>query len=77
MEELIKEFSSNKSKFETFTVQIKNLVETILNKNSIKYHLVEHRTKTVNSLTDKLKLKGSKYNNSINDICDSDCRFYK
>ncbi|MDP9961754.1 GTP pyrophosphokinase [Chryseobacterium lathyri] len=55
------------SKHKLFTNNLKNLIESLLQVNDIKYHIIECRTKSIDSLIDKIDRKQI---NEINEITD-------
>lgn len=56
--------------YEEFTEQLEQLINKLLRKSKIDFHLVESRTKTIKSVREKLKSNIDKYSNSYNKITD-------
>ena len=56
------------SKHNHFTNQLKSLVESLLIANNIKYHIIEHRTKELESLTEKIDRKQLKDVSNVTDL---------
>src|SRR5690606_6140864 len=57
--------------YEMFTKNLAQLIETLLNQAGIKYHIVECRTKSTESLVEKIKRKQEKYNDPLSQITNS------
>ncbi len=53
----MEELESLLSKHQDFTIQIEWLIKTLLEQNGIKYHLIESRTKSKESVIEKLERK--------------------
>lgn len=58
------------SRFDRNTKRLKQLIETILISSKLNFHLVESRTKSIDSFCEKVKRKKDKYINPLNDITD-------
>lgn len=56
--------------YKDFTQKMHALIVDILNEHNIKYSAVEHRTKSVDSFSEKVNRSGKTYNDPINEITD-------
>jgi len=56
--------------YEELCKRLKTLLETLLSRASIKYHIVEERAKTVESFSEKLHRAGKTYTNPLKEITD-------
>ena len=56
--------------YEDYTDRITSLLTFIVNENKIRYHLIESRTKSVDSFKEKIIRKGGNYSNSLEEITD-------
>jgi len=70
MDKIEEEYRKKYSEFETFTSRLGQLFETILKSGNISYHLVESRTKSIESYCEKINRKQGKYNQPLNQITD-------
>ena len=70
MTNLVSEYDSKRGEYEKFTNEISSEIERNLRKESIKYLTVTGRTKTVDSLSDKLNRKGKDKYTSLSEIPD-------
>ncbi|EGW39179.1 hypothetical protein [Desulfosporosinus sp. OT] len=68
--EVIAEYSSLLSLYETFTLKIKNLVVDLMKAKKIKVNVIQSRTKDVESFSNKIKRKSRKYIDPLNEITD-------
>lgn len=69
LDDLLKEYNSNKEDYNTCGFKIQQLLIDLLNSNKIKFHEVNYRVKDELSLTKKFYLKNKKYN-KIEDMTD-------
>ncbi len=60
--DLIKEFRNKYNLYYNFTTTLHELISTILKNESVRIHSVNARTKSIESLTDKVKKPNKKYN---------------
>jgi len=70
-EAIISNFEGNHEHYESFTEIVYDLVVQLLHENGFKYHTIERRTKSVESLGTKLKKSPEKYHelSDITDLC--------
>ena len=61
----IEVFKKERSTFELFTSKLKDLIVLLIDKVDFNYHIIEARTKSLDSYVDKLKEKGDKYINPL------------
>lgn len=64
------EFSELTPTLERFKTKIETLVQDLLENENIQYHVIESRTKSLNSFKAKLETKGEKYENPLAEIID-------
>jgi GTP pyrophosphokinase len=64
------EYRTQYPSFDIFTKRLQQLLETILKSSNINFHLVESRTKSVESFCEKVKRKQDKYINPLKEITD-------
>ncbi len=70
MENELKEYKNKIDEYEGLTNEVERLLKSFLKDDKINYHLIESRTKTLVSFEDKIKRKGNKYEDPLNDITD-------
>lgn len=66
---LTQEYSESKNTYDRYTNKLKSLINDLLSDNTISIHLLTSRTKTIESVKEKLIRKQEKYNN-LNEITD-------
>ncbi|NOR46176.1 MAG: hypothetical protein GQ534_11375 [Candidatus Delongbacteria bacterium] len=66
----IEQYEKIRPKHIDFKAKLLDLIKSLLDSKGINYHLVEGRVKSTNSFADKIKRKGNKYPNPLNDIKD-------
>ncbi len=64
------EFQILRPLYVDFNENIKNLIKSLIEENSIKFHLIESRTKSLESFNGKITRKEHKYINPIAEITD-------
>jgi len=70
MEKQIEKYQRIKPLYEDFNERIKNLLQSLIDENNIKYHLIESRTKSIESFKGKILRKDNKYSNPIEEMTD-------
>ncbi len=66
----IKEYSERLKRQELFTQKLENLVISLLQLNDTKHHLIDSRTKSVDSFKNKIEGKANKYSNPLDEVTD-------
>lgn len=66
----VQAYSTQFSKQEIYTSRQYAIIKSLLDSNNFSYHLIESRTKSVDSFRDKLDRKGIQYKNPLIDITD-------
>lgn len=66
---LTSNFKDLRPQYERFTDKIESLIKELISKDKIEYHLIESRTKEINSLQEKVQRKHEKYS-ELNHITD-------
>jgi len=69
-EKVIKDYQKIRPTYNGFSLQLKELLTSILDNKAVKFQAVESRCKTVESLEVKLQRKQNKYTDPINEITD-------
>lgn len=70
IQQWVNDFEQIRPKYEKLRVKMVQLLEELLLAEGIKYHLVESRTKTVDSFSEKIQRKGKRYNDPLHEIND-------
>jgi putative GTP pyrophosphokinase len=68
--EFITTYKSKFASYELFTNKLKDLITSLLQKEKINYHLIEERTKSVESFSEKIERKKDKYSDPLSEITD-------
>ncbi len=63
-------YSKIRPHYEAFTSKLEGLIKDLLNLNSIKFHVIEARTKSVESFSEKIRRHGKDYKNPLKDLPD-------
>jgi ppGpp synthetase/RelA/SpoT-type nucleotidyltranferase len=70
MEAQVEKYKKLRPIYEDFNERIKDLLKSLIEENKIKYHLIETRTKSLESFKEKIERKSNKYSNPIEEITD-------
>lgn len=70
IQQWVNDFEQIRPKYEKLRVKIVQLLEELLTTEGIKYHLVESRTKTLDSFSEKIQRKGKRYSDPLHEIND-------
>jgi putative GTP pyrophosphokinase len=68
--EIVAEYENKRTLFIGFTKKLKRLIRDLLETDGIKYHLIEGRTKSVESFEEKAFKRGKHYDDPIREITD-------
>lgn len=68
--EVLRQYECIRPLYSQLTTKVTRLIEEILYANNIKYHIIEKRTKDVESLREKLVRKSEQYIDPLNEITD-------
>ncbi|WP_179317928.1 GTP pyrophosphokinase [Winogradskyella undariae] len=66
----VEQYKELKPIYERFSQSLIVLIKSILDVNEIKYHLIEGRSKEIDSFKNKIELKKGKYGNPLEEIMD-------
>ena len=70
MEPFINEYQLIRPLYEDYSERLRILLKSLIDENHIKYHLIESRTKSLESFKEKLLRKEPKYSNPIEEMTD-------
>lgn len=70
MEQFIKEYQVLRPVYEEFNEKIQILLKELIKECQIKFHLIEARTKSIDSFSEKIARKEYKYTNPLEEILD-------
>jgi ppGpp synthetase/RelA/SpoT-type nucleotidyltranferase len=62
------EYQAIRPMYEDFALKLKTLIEALLEQSTIKFQVVEHRTKTVGSFREKITRANKNYSDPMRDI---------
>lgn len=68
--EVISEFELLRPKLERFTNKIESLLKELLESQKLEFHLIESRTKGVNSFNEKITRSSKTYKNPLSEVTD-------
>ena len=66
----VEAFRNKWSTFDSYTTKLEDLILSLLKGENIDFHLVEKRTKSVESFESKISRKNEKYGNALSEITD-------
>lgn len=70
IEDSVGEYQAIRPMYEDFSLKLKTLIEALLEQSTIKFQVVEHRTKTVESFREKITRANKNYSDPMRDIKD-------
>lgn len=70
VDSLIDQYKKIRPYYEEFCIRLKVLLKDLLSKASIKYHVVEERTKSLESFSEKLQRDGKTYKDPLQEMTD-------
>ena len=70
LSERVQEYEIIRPVYERFTKKLKNLIEELITGESIEYHLIEARTKSIEGFQEKISRPGKHYDNPQKEVTD-------